>query len=156
FFERLAADSPVVMVFEDLQWADRALLDFIEYLLEWSRNHRMFVMTLARPELQDRQPGWGAGKRNLTSLTLEPLTDEAMRALLGGLAPELPEEVTGAILERSEGIPLYAVETVRMLLDRGLLVREGGEYRPTGPIAALEVPDSLHALIAARLDGLSS
>jgi class 3 adenylate cyclase/tetratricopeptide (TPR) repeat protein len=156
FFERLAAADPVVMVFEDLQWADRSLLDFIEYLLEWSRNHPLFVMTLARPELQDKHPGWGAGKRNLTSLTLEPLADEAMRSLLSGLVPGLPDETTTAILERSEGVPLYAVETVRMLIDRGLLVAEGSEYRPTGPITALEVPESLHALIAARLDGLST
>jgi class 3 adenylate cyclase/tetratricopeptide (TPR) repeat protein len=154
FFERMATAGPVVMVFEDLQWADRSLLDFIEYLLEWSRNHPLFVITLARPELQDKHPGWGAGKRNLTSLSLEPLADEAMRALLSGLVPGLPDETTTAILERSEGVPLYAVETVRMLIDRGLLVDEGSEYRPTGPITALEVPESLHALIAARLDGL--
>jgi tetratricopeptide (TPR) repeat protein len=155
FFERLAAGSPVVMVFEDLQWADSALLDFIEYLLEWSRNHALFVMTLARPELQDRHPDWGAGKRNLTSMALEPLSAEAMRDLLTGLAPGLPDDVQAAVLERSEGVPLYAVETIRMLIDRGLLVREGPSYRPVGPVAVLEVPDSLHALIAARLDGLT-
>jgi predicted ATPase/class 3 adenylate cyclase len=155
FFERLAGANPVVMVFEDLQWADKALLDFIGYLLEWSRNHPLFVMTLARPELQDRHTGWGAGKRNLTSLSLEPLSEDAMRSLLAGLVPGLPDQIRAAILERSEGVPLYAVETVRMLIDRGLLVREGAEYRPVGPIPALEVPDSLHALIAARLDGLA-
>jgi class 3 adenylate cyclase/tetratricopeptide (TPR) repeat protein len=155
FFEQLAQQNPVVMVFEDLQWADAALLDFVEYLLEWSRNHPLFVMTLARPEMQDRHPGWGAGKRNLTSLALEPLPAEAMEALLAGLVPGLPDDVQAAILERSEGVPIYAVETVRMLIDRGLLVREGTGYRPAGPIPALEVPDSLHALIAARLDGLT-
>ena len=155
FFERLAAQSPVVSVFEDLQWADAGLLDFIEYLLEWSRNHRLFVMTLARPELQDRHPGWGAGKRNLTSLALEPLSADAMRSLLKGLAPGLPADVQETILDRAQGVPLYAVETVRMLIDRGLLVREGTGYRPAGAIDTLEVPESLHALIAARLDGLT-
>ena len=155
FFERLAADNPVVLVFEDLQWADSGLLDFIEYLLEWSRNHPLFVITLARPELQDRHPGWGAGKRNLTSLALDPLSAEAMRALLDGLAPGLPDDVQETILDRSQGVPLYAVETVRMLIDRGLLVRDGPGYRPTGTIGTLEVPESLHALIAARLDGLT-
>jgi class 3 adenylate cyclase/tetratricopeptide (TPR) repeat protein len=156
FFERLAATSPVLLIFEDLQWADRSLLDFIQYLMEWSRNHPIFVITLARPELQDRHPGWGAGKRNLTSLALDPLPAEAMEALLEGLTPGLTEDVRAAILERAEGVPLYAVETVRMLIDRGLLIREGASYRPTGPIAALDVPESLHALIAARLDALES
>jgi class 3 adenylate cyclase/tetratricopeptide (TPR) repeat protein len=157
FFERLAATDPVVMVFEDLQWADAALLDFIEYLLEWSRNHPLFVMTLARPELADKHPNWGAGKRNLTSLALEPLTAEAMHQLLDGLAPGLPAEVRDKILDRAEGVPLYAVETVRMLVARGLLERDEatGAYRPAGPIEALAVPETLHALIAARLDGLT-
>ncbi|TMK76436.1 MAG: zinc-ribbon domain-containing protein [Actinobacteria bacterium] len=154
FFERLADRNPVVMVFEDLQWADAALVDFITYLLEWSRNHPLFVITLARPELQDRHPTWGAARRNLTSLSLEPLEPDDMRALLNGLAPGLPGDVQASILERSEGVPLYAVETVRMLIDRSLLVADGAGYRPTGPIDALEVPESLHALIAARLDGL--
>jgi predicted ATPase/class 3 adenylate cyclase len=156
FFERLADRNPVVMVFEDLQWADAALIDFITYLLEWSRNHSLFVMTLARPELQDRHPTWGAARRNLTALGLEPLEPDDMRALLNGLAPGLPDDVQASILERSEGVPLYAVETVRMLIDRGLLVADGAGYRPTGPIDALEVPESLHALIAARLDGLEA
>jgi predicted ATPase/class 3 adenylate cyclase len=155
FFERLAQSLPVVMVFEDLQWADRALLDFIEYLLEWSRNHPLFVMALARPELAERAPSWGASRRNFTSLFLEPLSNEAMEALLAGLVPGLPEAVRDQILARAEGVPLYAVETVRMLIDRGLLAREGAGYRPTGPIGSLEVPETLHSLIAARLDGLS-
>ncbi|HEX2088776.1 MAG TPA: adenylate/guanylate cyclase domain-containing protein [Actinomycetota bacterium] len=155
FFERLADVSPTVLVFEDLQWADKGLMDFIEYLLEWSRNHPLFVVTLARPELTDRHPAWGSGKRNFTSLNLEPLGDHAMRALLDGLAPGLPPELEAEILGRAEGVPLYAVETVRMLIDRGLLVREGARYRVAGDVPALEVPETLHALIAARLDGLT-
>ena len=77
-----------------------------------------------------------------------------MHQLLAGLVPGLPEEVERQILDRAQGVPLYAVETVRMLLDRGLLAEEGSVYRPTGPIESLEVPETLHALIAARLDGL--
>jgi tetratricopeptide (TPR) repeat protein len=155
FFERLADVYPVVMVFEDMQWADTALLDFIEYLLEWSRSSPLFVMTLARPELLDRRPTWGAASRSLTSIYLEPLPEPAMEELLDGLVPGLPEATRRQILGRAEGIPLYAVETVRMLLDRGVVVQEGAVYRPTGTIEALEVPETLHALIAARLDGLS-
>jgi class 3 adenylate cyclase/tetratricopeptide (TPR) repeat protein len=155
FFERLAGQDPVAMVFEDLQWGDTALLDFIEYVLEWSKDHPLFILTLSRPEIADRRPSWGAGKRNFTSLSLEPLGPEAMEELVRGLVPGLPEELTSRILERAQGIPLYAVETVRMLLDRGLLAKEGDEYRPTGHVQDLEVPVSLHALIAARLDGLA-
>src|SRR5207302_5539698 len=86
---------------------------------------------------------------------LEPLAEEHMHQLLAGLVPGLPEEVERQILDRAQGVPLYAVETVRMLLDRGLLAEEGSVYRPTGPIESLEVPETLHALIAARLDGLT-
>src|SRR5260221_12699541 len=79
-----------------------------------------------------------------------------MEELLAGLVPDLPAELRTQILARSEGVPLYAVETVRMLLDRGALVQEGAVYRPAGTIETLEVPETLHALIAARLDGLSA
>jgi class 3 adenylate cyclase/tetratricopeptide (TPR) repeat protein len=154
FFERLADSDPVVLAFEDMQWADTSLLDFIEYLLEWSRDHPLYVITLARPELHERRPGWGAGQRSFTSLYLEPLSQQSMEALLDGLVPGLPEQLHDQILARTQGVPLYAVETVRMLLDRGLLAPDGPVYRPTGEIDTLEVPETLHALIAARLDGL--
>jgi class 3 adenylate cyclase/tetratricopeptide (TPR) repeat protein len=154
FFERLAAKAPTVLLFEDMQWADTSLLDFIEYLLEWSRNHALYVVTLARPELVERHPTWGAGKRNFTSVFLEPLPAPAMEQLLDGLVPGLPDELREQILVRAEGVPLYAVETVRMLLDRGLLERQGGVYRLTGPVEDLAVPQSLQGLISARLDGL--
>jgi tetratricopeptide (TPR) repeat protein len=155
FFERLADTYPTVLAFEDMQWADVALLDFVEYLLEWSRNHPFYVITLARPELLERRPTWGAGHRNFTSLYLEPLSEQAMVELLSGLVPGLPVELRDQILDRAEGVPLYAVETVRMLLDRGLLIEEESAYRVVGEVGALEVPETLHALIAARLDGLS-
>ena len=156
FFERLSERHPTVLVFEDLQWADTALLDFIDYLLDWSRSHPLFVLTLARPELAERRPGWGAPKPGVTSLYLEPLSPAAMRELLAGLVPGLPAELQDRILERAEGVPLYAVETVRMLLDRGLLALAGAEYRVAAPIQALGVPETLHALIAARLDSLTA
>jgi class 3 adenylate cyclase/tetratricopeptide (TPR) repeat protein len=155
FFERLADVYPTVMVFEDMQWADASLLDFIDYLLEWSRTSPLFVVALARPELHERRPTWAAASRNFTSIYLEPLPELAMDELLAGLVPGLPEPLRRQILERAEGIPLYAVETVRMLLDRGALVQEGAVYRPAGTVEALEVPETLHALIAARLDGLT-
>jgi class 3 adenylate cyclase/tetratricopeptide (TPR) repeat protein len=157
FFERLAEESPTVLVFEDVHWADAGLLDFIEHLLEWSRNHAIYVVTMARPELLERRPTWGAGQRNFTSISLEPLPDDAMRQLLEGLVPGLPRGVVQSILDRAGGVPLYAVETVRMLLHQGRLEpSESGGYRPTGELAQIEVPDSLQALISARLDALES
>ena len=114
------------------------------------------MLALARPELAERRPGFGTAGRNATTLSLEPLVSPAMEELLDGFAPGLPNDLRTRILERAEGVPLYAVETVRMLLDRGLLEREGDIYRPTGTIEALEVPETLHALVAARLDGLEA
>jgi class 3 adenylate cyclase/tetratricopeptide (TPR) repeat protein len=156
FFERLADRYPTVLAFEDMQWADASLMDFIEHLLEWSRNSPLFLITHARPELIERRPTWGAGKRNFVSLYLEPLPEPTMRDLLTGLVPGLPASLRDRILVRAEGVPLYAVETVRMLLDRGHLLREGNVYRPAGDVDTLEVPETLQALIAARLDGLSA
>jgi len=156
FFERLADLGPTILVFEDLHWADAALIDFIDYLLEWARDRPIFILALARPELLERHPKWGTAKRSLTSLFLEPLGAAQIDALLEGAVTGLPAELRAQIVERSEGIPFYAVETVRMLMDRGLVVKTGTGYRPTGPIETLEVPRTLQALIAARLDDLKS
>jgi class 3 adenylate cyclase/tetratricopeptide (TPR) repeat protein len=154
FFERLANTYPTVLVFEDMQWADASLLDFVEYLLEWSKASPLLVLVLTRPELLDKRPNWGAGHRNFTSLHLGPLSEPEMTELLDGSVPGLPVELRTQILARAEGVPLYAVETVRMLLDRGLLVQDGSIYRPTGEIPSLDVPETLHGLVASRLDGL--
>jgi len=156
YFERMAATAPVVMVFEDHHFADTGLLDFVDHLLEWSRGHSIYVVTLARPELLEKRPDWGAGKRNFTSIYLEPLQEPAMRQLLAGLVPGLPDSAIRSIVARADGIPLYAVETVRMLLADGRLALEGGIYRPVGDLTSLAVPGTLTALIASRLDGLAA
>jgi tetratricopeptide (TPR) repeat protein len=113
------------------------------------------VMTLARPELLERRPDWGAGKRNFFSMYLEPLSEPSMRALLAGLVPGLPEGAARSIVSRADGVPLYAVETVRMLVAQGRLAVEDGVYRPAGDLTTLAVPETLTALIASRLDGLA-
>ena len=156
FFERLAATAPVVMVFEDHHYADTGLLDFVDHLLEWSRNTPIYVVTLSRPELLERRPDWGAGKRNFNSLSLEPLPEPAMRQLLAGLVPGLPEGAVRSVVSRADGMPLYAVETVRMLVAQGRLTVEDGTYRPVGDLTTLAVPETLTALIASRLDGLAA
>jgi class 3 adenylate cyclase len=155
FFERLAATGPVVMVFEDFHFADSGLIDFVDHLMEWSRTSPIYVLTLARPDLLERRSDWGAGKRNFTSLYLEPLPEAAMRELLDGLVPGLPPAAIRAIVTRADGIPLYAIETVRMLVAQDRLRPEGATYRPTGDLTELAVPDTLTALIAARLDSVS-
>lgn len=155
FFEGLAKSNPLVMVFEDLHWADPGLIDFIENMVEWARNSPIFILTLARPELRDKRPAWGAGARSFTSIHLDPLSDEEMGLLLKGVAGDLPPSMTTSIVQRAEGVPLYAVEMIRMLIDRSdLLPADGGTYRWTGHDEHIEVPDSLHSLIASRLDAL--
>jgi class 3 adenylate cyclase/tetratricopeptide (TPR) repeat protein len=159
FFERLAVSGTVALVIEDLQWSDDGLLDFLEHLLDWGRSSPIFVLTLARPELLERRPGWGTDRRGAMAMRLDPLPDSAMRELLDGIAPGLPDRVVARILERADGIPLYAVETVRMLVAKGQLVERDGHLAaadaPHGlNLADLEVPPTLHALVAARLDAL--
>jgi len=155
FFERLAETGPVIMVFEDFHHADTGLVDFVDHIMEWSRNVPIFIVTLARPDLLEKRPAWGAGKRNFTSVYLEPLTTEAMRQLLAGLVPGLPESALATIVARADGMPLYAVETVRMLLAEERLTLEGGVYRPVGDLTTLAVPETLTALIASRLDAVA-
>ncbi len=155
FFERLAASGTVALVFEDIHWADDGLLDFIEHLLDWSRNQPIFVLTLARPELLERRPGWGTDRRGGTAMRLDPLPEPAMRELLAGMAPGMPEPVVARILERADGIPLYAVETVRMLVADGRLAPgPDGALVAARDLGDVEVPATLQALVAARLDGL--
>ena len=154
FFERIADHGPTVLVFEDLQWADNGLLDFIEHLLEWSREHAILIVTLARPELLERRPNFGMGQRALIALHLEPLGDGAMTSLLRGLAPGLSESDLARVVERAEGVPLFAVETIRSLADAGHLVRQGDAYALVGELPPLEIPPTLRALIASRLDAL--
>ncbi len=155
FFERVSERTPAVLVFEDLQWADTALLDFIDHLATWAREHPILVVTLARPELLDRRPAWGAGMPRSTSIRLERLADDDMRALLGGRAPDLADGMVEAILARAGGVPLYAVEVVRILAEPE---RRGGrrrdERREGRPGAVVEVPDSLAGLISARIDAV--
>src|SRR6185369_2221296 len=153
---RMAGSSPVVMVFEDMHHADRGLLDFVDHLMEWARTSPITVITLSRPDLVERRPDWGVGKRSFNSIYLEPLPQRDMQLLLAGLVPGLPAASVDRIVARADGIPLYAVETVRMLLAQGKLVKDGEAYRPTGTLDDLAVPETLTALIAARLDGLDA
>jgi len=155
FFERIAELGTTVLIFEDLQWADAGLIDFVESILEWSKGCSLLIVTLARPELMDKRPSWGAGMRNFTSLHLEPLSASSMSELLNGFVHGLPSEVSERVLQRAEGVPLYAVETIRMLVDRGVIVQVDDRYEVQAELGTLEIPETLHALIASRLDSLT-
>jgi class 3 adenylate cyclase/tetratricopeptide (TPR) repeat protein len=154
FFERVADQGTTVLVFEDLHWADPGLLDFLEEFLQWSRSSPILILTLARPELVDHRPGWGSGRRDSVSLHLGPLSDGEIEELILGAAPGIDPDVVERVQERAAGVPLYAVELIRMLVNEGTLQFEGGVYRLTGDIGSMAVPESLHAVIGARLDRL--
>jgi class 3 adenylate cyclase/tetratricopeptide (TPR) repeat protein len=153
FFERLAAESPVVLLVEDAQYADTGLLDFLDHLIDWVRDLPVYVLVFARPELGQARPGFGAG-RNRSTLTLDPLDAASMDLLVDALVPGMPEAARAKITRQAQGIPLFAVETVRSLIDRDVVQPVEGVYRLTGDVGELAVPDSLHALLAARLDAL--
>jgi tetratricopeptide (TPR) repeat protein len=144
FLEALAEANPLVLVFEDLQWADEGLLDFVDYLVEWASGVPLLVVCSGRPELLERRPGWGGGKRNSATVSLSPLSSEDTARLVAALLEQavLPAEVQQTLLARAEGNPLYAEEYARVLLERG-------------SAESLPLPETLQGLIAARLDALS-
>jgi predicted ATPase/class 3 adenylate cyclase len=141
----LASARPTVLVFEDIHWADDAFLAFLEHLADWSEDVPLLITCNARPELYERRPGWGAGQRNAHTINLSPLSDQETADLVSGLVPTtlLTPELRQAILDRAGGNPLYAEEFVRLLADRDL------------PPHELMLPESVQALIAARLDTLA-
>ena len=144
--ETWAEARETVLVFEDLHWGDEALLSFLEYLADWSEGVPLLLLCTARPELYELHPGFGGNARNAQRINLTPLTDEETARLVASLFERavLPAEAQQALLERAGGNPLYAEEFVRLLTDRG------------APAEVEDVPDSVQALIAARLDTLSS
>ena len=152
-FSALASRSPVVAVIDDIHWADPVLLDLLDELAERVVGPVVFLCP-ARPELIERRPGWGGGKRNVTSVGLDPLTatesDRLVELLLS--VADLPAPVRATILERAEGNPFFLEEIVRHLMDEGLIVREGERWRATSTIDQVLIPDTVQAVLAARID----
>jgi predicted ATPase len=147
FLEGLAAQNPTVLVVDDLHWADEPMLAFLEHLADWSAGVPLFLLCTARPELHEKHPTWAAGVRNAQTINLAPLSDDETATLVALLLKRtvLPKATQQALLDRAGGNPLYAEEFVRLLSDRNLLA---------GPLEAVPLPDSVQALIAARLDTL--
>src|SRR5205823_4499852 len=155
FLEGVAEGSPIVLVFEDLHWADDGLLDFVDYLADWASGVALLIVGTARPELLARRPGGSGGKRNASTVTVSALAPDETATLLGALLEQvlLPAEIQTAVLKRTEGNPLFAEEYVRMLQDRGFLVQTGGGWQ-LEEREQLPLPETVQGMIAARLDSL--
>src|SRR6202020_1940042 len=147
-------ENPVILLVEDAQYADAGLLDFLDPLIDWVRDLPIYVLVFARPELGQARPGFGTGRNRIT-LTLDPLDTASMDQLVGALVPGMPPAARSRITGQAQGVPLFAVETVRSLIDRDIVRPAEGVYRLVGEVGDLTVPDSLHALLAARLDALN-
>jgi class 3 adenylate cyclase/tetratricopeptide (TPR) repeat protein len=155
FMEAVASERPLVLVVEDIHWADAAMLGFVEHLVDWVADVPLVVVCTARPELYERDRGWGGGKGNSNTISLGPLAEEETARLVAALLDQavLPATTQQALLERAGGNPLYAEEFIRMLVDRGVLQRRGDVW-VVDEGAEITVPESVHALIAARVDTL--
>jgi class 3 adenylate cyclase/tetratricopeptide (TPR) repeat protein len=141
FVDELADVQPLILVFEDIHWAEEPLLELIDHLAQWVRERSLLIVCLARPELLDVRPGWGGGRIRSTAIELEPLGREESEELAAALLAqhEISDHVTSRLLEKTEGNPLFVEEIVRMLVEEG---------------AADRIPDTLQALIGARIDRL--
>ncbi|MBA3262956.1 MAG: AAA family ATPase [Thermoleophilaceae bacterium] len=141
-FEVIAGESPLLLLFEDLHWAEPTLLDFVEYLADRGRAAAILVLCLARPELLERRPAWGGGKPNAGSLLLEPLSDDECEALIGRRYGRLDQPIRLRLLEAADGNPLFLEQLLASLAERG------------GPPEELPIPPTIRAVLAARLDRL--
>jgi len=140
FVESIAEDGTLVLVFEDVHWADDDMLAFVDHLVDWASGVPLLVICTARPELLERRPVWGGGKTNALTVSLSPLSDDETSGLIARLIERavMPAEAQSVLLARAGGNPLYAEQYVRMVVER--------------TVAELSVPETVHGIIAARLD----
>jgi len=156
--EHLGATRRQVLIFEDIHWAEPALLDLIEYLVTWTRDTPLLVICPTRPELLDSRPSWGAGRMESARIQLEPLTESESRSMLSAMltVDDLPPSLRQQVLDRAEGNPLFVEEVVRLLIEDGSVEQRDGRWHARDGIANVRVPDGVEALIRARLDTLPS
>ncbi|MCA1682771.1 MAG: AAA family ATPase, partial [Actinobacteria bacterium] len=157
FLEALGKESPLVVILQDLHWAEPTLLDLVEYLANWSREAPILLVCLARPELLELRPSWAAGIPHAILSTLEPLTAAESEQLIAHLLGEVPlaEQPAARVQAAAEGNPLFVEEMLRMLVDEGLIERTDHDWRAAPGLGDVPIPATIHALLAARLDRLS-
>jgi len=153
FFTGLTAERPAIVVIEDIHWADDPLLDLLEELADRVAGPLLFVSP-SRPDLAQRRTGWGGGKRNFSSIFLEPLSHADATTLVEVLlaVDDLPAGTRESILARADGNPLFLEEIIRHLIDEGRIVRDGGRWRATEDVGEIVIPDTVQAVLAARID----
>jgi class 3 adenylate cyclase len=155
-FEAIARDKPLIIVIDDLHWAEPTMLDLVEHLADWSREAPILLLVIARPEMLDVRPQWGGGKMNATTILLEPLSAEDSRELVGNLIADeaLARAIQDRIGETAEGNPLFVEELVAMLVDDGVVRQVNGGWQADGDLSQFHVPPTVSALVSARLDRL--
>jgi len=158
FLEGLARRQPIALVIDDLQWAEPTMLDLVEYLADWVVDVPLLVACMARPELLDVRPSWGGGKLNAMSINLEPLTASETETLVANLLAidTVEAAVREHVVAASEGHPLFAEEMLAMLVEDGLVVRSGTAWIAAGDLEQATVPPTTSALLAARIDRLTT
>ena len=157
YLEALARSRPLVAVFDDIHWAEPALLDVIEHVADWSREAPILLVCMSRPELLEDRPSWGGGKRNASSVHLEPLSEPEADSLIENLLghPALTAEIRERIRAAAQGNPLFVEEMLQMLLDDGVLVLKEDKWVATVDLTTVQIPPAISALLSARLDRLA-
>ena len=157
-FEALARSKPLVLVFDDIHWGEPTFLDLIEHMADWTRDAPILLIAMARAELLEKRPTWGGGKRWVTTMSLEPLSEVESEELVASLLgrADLPLEFRSHISQAAEGNPLFVEELLAKLIDDGFLVRSNGGWAAPGDLRELALPPTIQALLAARLDGLGN
>jgi class 3 adenylate cyclase/tetratricopeptide (TPR) repeat protein len=155
-FAHLASQRPLVVVFDDIHWGEETFLELLEYLAEWIRTAPVMLLCLARPELLEVRPGWMMAKSNAALISLEPLTEPEIDSLIQNLVggADLAKQARSQIAAVAEGNPLFIEETLRMLVDDGLLQPVDGKWTVRGDLSGITIPPTIHALLTARLDRL--
>lgn len=156
YLDAIARRGPLILVVDDLQWAEPPVVETFEQLAERSSDVPMLLICIARPEFLETRRDWAAGKPNSTTITLDPLTRDETGTLISRLLEieALPTDLRTEIIERSAGTPLFCEEFIQMLIDEGRLIRDGASWRATGQMSEIQVPHSIQAVLAARLDSL--
>ncbi|MGH3017902.1 MAG: AAA family ATPase, partial [Gaiellaceae bacterium] len=156
--EAVAQDRPLVVVFDDINWAEPTLLDLVEHIGDWSRDAPILIVAMARPDLLDTRPAWGGGKHNATAIFLEPLSESESERLVEGLlgGATVDEDALVRIQLAAEGNPLFVEEMISMLIDDGALRRDNGRWVAASDLSDVTIPSSIQVLLAARLDQLGT